>query len=94
MNINEIANTVLLAGGSSAEEFAKYQGIIKGNHDARGLLTEKEACQWLKISKVHLYKMVKAGLIKRISLGEKTRRYLLADLQAFAAENREEVNNG
>ena len=52
------------------------------------LLTEKEAMAWLSIGKVQLWKLVKQGLIPRISIGKKSKRYCKKDLIKYVNDNR------
>ncbi len=49
---------------------APYGVKFDPNRDAEGYLSMKDAAKYLGISKPMLYKLVKAGRIERIKLGE------------------------
>lgn len=55
-----------------------------------GLMTAKEAQEYLRVSRSTFIRMEKDGKIVRIKLGPKTIRYSKADLDALIAAGREE----
>lgn len=88
IDVFETVNLILNLAGMSNDDYFKAIGFEQLDHDT-GLLSEIECCKWLSISKVHLYKLVREGEIPRVTLGKKTRRYLLSDLQNYVKNHKE-----
>jgi len=54
------------------------------------LLTPKEVCEILSISKTTLYKLVKEGKLTPIKLTKKATRFSMEDIEALIRESRKE----
>ena len=52
------------------------------------IITHKQACEMLGISRYTLYTYVKEGKVKSLNFGERTKRYDVDDLQKFIDESR------
>lgn len=74
-----------LARGLAAEVLAAHHCQEQPRHPAAVLLTYGQACDRLGISESMLYKLLRTGTIRSVSLSKQTRRIPLAELDRYAA---------
>lgn len=64
---------------------------MKNSDNTKRLLNVSEASQYLGISIPIFYKLVNAGKIEQVSIGVKSKRYDLKDLDIFISKNKQQV---